>query len=93
MNDAQLHGSIHDCVPHVLRCAHFLVTDARCRGCLIYSMKQKLFQHLFSLRTKYTKEEIEPYIGGLHGHYGQPKDAASLLLLHSKLIDGSYYRK
>lgn len=68
-----------------------LTLFATCDG--LYLLHQELFQHLFAVRSKYTKDELEPYLGAFFGQHGQPKDAASLLLLHTRLVDGFYFRK
>jgi hypothetical protein len=54
---------------------------------------QPRFQQLFELRSKYSLNEIEPYLKDLFGHSNQPKTIHELLLAHALLIDGFYYLK
>jgi hypothetical protein len=54
---------------------------------------QTRFQQLFDTRSKYTEEEIRPYVEGLCGKSTQYRSTAEVLLAHATLIDGFYFLK
>mmetsp|Transcript_26260 Transcript_26260/g.38928 ORF Transcript_26260/g.38928 Transcript_26260/m.38928 type:complete len:403 (+) Transcript_26260:57-1265(+) len=57
------------------------------------SSPQARFRQLFNAKSRYSLEEIEPYLTDLYGKSGQPKSCAELLLAHANLIDGYYVPK
>jgi hypothetical protein len=48
------------------------------------------FSAMFERKSKFSLEELEPYLIGYFGGIGQPKSLAELALQHARLVDNFY---
>ncbi len=54
---------------------------------------QKRLENLFTIKSKYNKDELEPYVADLVGGPGKAKSIDELLLANARLVQGMYMQK